>query len=61
MTRIVTKGTTRVQEPTAGGQSDGFDLNVSPHQRTKRDGSRTVRDCSRPKPPLVTSLTRSNR
>ncbi|SCF59056.1 FxLD family lanthipeptide [Streptomyces sp. Cmuel-A718b] len=29
MTRIVTKSTTQVQESTAGGQSDGFDLNVS--------------------------------
>ncbi|MFD3414985.1 FxLD family lanthipeptide [Streptomyces cyaneofuscatus] len=29
MTRTVTKGTTQVQEPTASGQSDGFDLDVS--------------------------------
>ncbi|MEU5792231.1 FxLD family lantipeptide [Streptomyces solincola] len=29
MTRTITKGTTQVQDPTAGGQSDGFELNVS--------------------------------
>ncbi|GGX50747.1 FxLD family lanthipeptide [Streptomyces noursei] len=29
MTRPVTQSSTQVQEPTAPGQSDGFDLNVS--------------------------------
>lgn len=29
MTRTIAKSTTQVQEPGDGGQSDGFDLNVS--------------------------------
>ncbi|MFG2434653.1 FxLD family lanthipeptide [Streptomyces sp. NPDC048508] len=29
MTRTIVKSTTQIQDPAAGGQSDGFDLNVS--------------------------------